>query len=145
MQVARLNLIDWHHVGQQPFARLASTRQQQDATIAEVQAWAGERFHLSNPVQAMIKLSGLPERTFKRRFQQATGMAPLAYIHALRIEQAKNLLETGLLSIDAIAADIGYEDAGYFSRLFRRLVGLTPVHYRRRFSAVRQALAGTDA
>ena len=142
MQVARVNLIDWHHIGQQPFARLASTRQVEDARIGRCQVWIAEHYAEPNPVSAMIGLSGLAGRTFKRRFRRATGMAPLEYVHALRLEEAKQMLETGDAPIEAIANDVGYEDAGYFSRLFRRQVGLTPGQYRRRFGVLRQALTG---
>jgi AraC-like DNA-binding protein len=45
------------------------------------------------------------------------------------------------LPVEAIAGECGYEDAGYFSRLFARRVGLTPSQYRRRFGALRRALA----
>jgi AraC-like DNA-binding protein len=44
------------------------------------------------------------------------------------------------LPIEAIANEIGYEDAGFFSRLFRREVNLTPAQYRRRFGSMRRAL-----
>jgi transcriptional regulator GlxA family with amidase domain len=89
----------------------------------------------------MITLSGLAERTFKRRFRKDTGMSPLEYVHTLRIEEAKQMLETGDAPVEAIALEVGYEDAGFFSRLFRRQVRLTPMHYRRRFRAMRRALA----
>lgn len=141
MQTARINLIDWHAVGQQPFARLARTRQVEDAVIARCQGWIAQHYAEPAPVAAMVRLSGLAERSFKRRFQQATGMSPLEYVHTLRLEEAKHLLETGDQPVEAVAAEVGYEDAGFFSRLFRRKVNLTPAQYRRRFGALRQALA----
>jgi transcriptional regulator GlxA family with amidase domain len=144
MQVARINLIDWHHIGQQPFARLARTRQVEDAVIARCQTWIAEHYPEPNPVRSMVRLSGLAERTFKRRFQQATGMAPLEYVHALRLEEAKQMLESGDLPIEAIANEVGYEDAGYFSRLFRRKVNLTPAQYRKRFGALRSTLTSGE-
>ena len=141
VRMARLNLIDWHDVGQQPFASLARTRQQGDALIGEVQAWIGEHYGVRSPVAAMAARSGLPERSFDRRFRKATGMSPLAYVHTLRLEEAKQQLEATRLPIDAVAAECGYEDAGYFSRLFTRRVGLTPANYRRRFGRLRDGLA----
>lgn len=144
MQVARINLIDWHHIGQQPFARLARTRQVEDAVIARCQTWIAEHYPEPNPVRSMVRLSGLAERTFKRRFQQATGMPPLEYVHALRLEEAKQMLESGDLPIEAIANEVGYEDAGYFSRLFRRKVNLTPAQYRKRFGALRSTLTSGE-
>lgn len=140
MQVARLNLIDWHAVGQQPFACLARSRQVDDAVIARCQTWIAEHYPEPNPVAAMLRLSGLAERSFKRRFQHATGMSPLEYVHALRIEEAKQILEASEQPIEAVAQEVGYEDAGFFSRLFRRKVNLTPAQYRKRFGTLRQSL-----
>jgi transcriptional regulator GlxA family with amidase domain len=140
MQVAKMNLIDWHVIGQQPFARLARSRQVDDAAIAHCQTWIAEHYDEPAPVAAMLKLSGLAERSFKRRFQSATGMTPLEYVHTLRLEEAKHMLESSAQSIEAIANEVGYEDAGFFSRLFRRKVNLTPALYRRRFGNMRSAL-----
>ena len=88
----------------------------------------------------MTKLSGLPERTFIRRFIKATGLSPLEYVHALRLEEAKQMLETEDEPVEAIALEVGYEDASFFNRLFRRKVGLTPAQYRRRFGFIHRSL-----
>lgn len=141
MQLARLSLIDWHDIGQQPFASLAYGRQSEDALIAGCQAWIAEHYAQPAPVAAMTEYSRLPERSFKRRFQQATGMSPLDYVHTLRIEESKHMLESTEMAVEAIAQEVGYEDAGFFGRLFRRKVGLTPAQYRRRFGAMRRALS----
>lgn len=140
LQVAKVNLIDWHAVGQQPFARVARTRQVEDAVIGRCQTWIADHYAEPSPVAAMAAYSGLPERSFQRRFKLATGMAPMAYVQTLRIEEAKQLLETGDASIEAIAEEVGYDDAAFFSRLFRRSVSLTPAQYRRRFGGMRAAL-----
>ena len=141
MQVARLNLIDWHSMGQQPFARLARSRQTEDAVIARCQSWIAANYASNSPVAQMTRLSGLAERSFARRFSQATGMAPLEYVHTLRLEEAKQMLESSEQPVEGIANEVGYEDAAFFSRLFRRKVGLTPVQYRRRFGSLRRSLA----
>lgn len=145
MQTARVNLIDWHDIGQQPFARLARARQVEDALIARCQTWIAGHYNAAAPVAAMVRLSGLAERSFKRRFKSATGMAPLEYVHTLRLEEAKHMLESGNTPIEAIAGEVGYEDAGFFSRLFRRHVKLTPAQYRKRFGALRRALVDGGA
>lgn len=140
MHTARINLIDWHDIGQQPFARLARSRQSEDAVIARCQTWIADHYHEPSPVAAMVRLSGIAERSFKRRFLQATGMSPLEYVHTLRLEEAKQMLEATDEPIEAIANEVGYEDAGFFSRLFRRSVGLSPALYRKRFGGLRKAL-----
>jgi transcriptional regulator GlxA family with amidase domain len=145
IRVARLQLIDWHHVGQQPFASLTRSRQVTDAVIGKCQEWIAEHYDEVSPVAAMARVSGLPERSFKRRFVQATGMSPLEYVHALRLEETKHMLETTELPIEAVANEVGYEDASFFGRLFRRKVGLTPAQYRRRFRSLRTVLAQGNA
>jgi transcriptional regulator GlxA family with amidase domain len=144
MQLARLHLVDWHASGQQPFARLSRTRQVDDREIGHCQEWIAKHYATSAPVASMLRISGLPERTFKRRFKAATGMAPLEYVHTLRLEQAKHLLESSQHSVERIALDVGYEDAAFFARLFRRAVQLSPAEYRRKFGSLRRALGARE-
>jgi transcriptional regulator GlxA family with amidase domain len=127
-------------MGQQPFAALTLARQVEDAVVARCQVWAAENYDHESPVARMVERSGLTERTFKRRFARATGLSPMEYIHTLRLEEAKQMLEASDLPIEAIANEVGYEDASFFGRLFRRKVGLTPAQYRKRFRGLRQAL-----
>jgi transcriptional regulator GlxA family with amidase domain len=145
MQTARVFLIDWHQTGQQPFANLARTRTNSDTAITRSQVWIAQHYDTSAPVAGMLQASGLAERTFARRFQQATGLSPLEYVHTLRLEEAKQQLETGDDAVEAIAQAVGYEDAAYFSRLFRRKVGLSPAQYRRRFGGMRRMLQQAGA
>jgi len=140
MHVARVYLIDWHHVGQQPFASLSRTRQTEDGTIARCQEWIAQHYNEDAPVNAMTELSGLSERSFKRRFARATGMNPIEYVQTLRLEEAKQILETTVLPVEAVAQEVGYEDSSYFGRLFRKMVGLTPAQYRKRFGGLRKVL-----
>lgn len=139
IEVAKTYMLQWHELGQRPFAALLSFRQTDDAVINACQAWAAENYATPSPVAAMMQVSGLTERSFMRRFKQATGLTPLDYIHALRLEESKQMLETTDESVDAIAAEVGYEDQSFFSRLFRRKVGMTPAQYRLRFQSLRKA------
>ena len=79
---------------------------------------------------------GLTPRTFGRRFRSATGYLPIDYVHALRVEEAKQIIETETRSIDEVGYDVGYEDPTFFRRLFKRKTGLTPAAYRRKFAGI---------
>ena len=81
----------------------------------------------------MFRHAGLTERTFKRRFTQATGVSPIAYVQRLRVEDAKRRLERTDAPVDEISWQVGYEEPAFFRRLFKRMTGLTPGSYRRRF------------
>ncbi|MNM89135.1 Exoenzyme S synthesis regulatory protein ExsA [compost metagenome] len=142
MQVARLNVLNWDSSSPVAYAAMSRSLQASDALVARTQEWAAQHYDNEAPVAAMVQMSGLAERTFQRRFAQATGMTPLDYIHTLRLEEAKQLLESGDLPVEAIALEIGYQDASFFGRLFRRKVGLTPAQYRRRFGSLLRRLAG---
>jgi transcriptional regulator GlxA family with amidase domain len=142
LEVSKAYLINWHDAGQQPFASLHVNQRSSDGLIAKCQEWLAEHYVDPSPVGAMTKLSGLSERTFIRRFVKSTGLSPLEYVHALRLEEAKQILETEELSIEAIAEQVGYEDTSFFGRLFRRKVGLSPAQYRLRFGSLRRALRG---
>ncbi len=143
MAVAKLFLIDWNDVGQLPYAILAQTRQVDDAIIAKCQSWIAHNYNQPSPVATMIELSGIPERSFNRRFNKATGISPMEYVHRLRLEETKQLLETSDEPVESIAQQVGYEDAAFFGRLFRRKVGVTPAQYRKRFRGMRKALKVT--
>lgn len=140
MKLARIYLVDWHASGQLPYASLTRTRQVSDAVIARAQEWIALNYDHAHPVAEMVELSGLAERTFKRRFRAATGLSPLEYVHTLRLEEAKQMLEAGDDPVEAVAEAVGYEDSAFFSRLFRRRVGLSPGRYRRRFGGLRAVL-----
>ena len=83
-----------------------------DELISRCQLWAASNYRVEAPVMQMVERSGLPERTFKRRFQLATGTTPLEYIHTRRIEEAKQMLEASDVPIEAIAAHGGISDYG---------------------------------
>ncbi len=140
MQVARIHLLNLNDTSPLAYASLARGSRADDPLVARCQLWAADHYAVESPVTQMVALSGLPERTFKRRFVQATGLSPLEYVHTLRLEEAKHLLETTALPVEAVAVGVGYQDASFFSRLFRRRVALTPAQYRRRFGALDRQL-----
>lgn len=131
-RIARLFLLGDRGYGQLPFASMARPRQHSDAVISTIQAWLVDNYPTANPVSLMVARSGLSERSFKRRFSAATGYTPVEYVQALRIEEAKQMLETEDVAIEDVAVSVGYEDPTFFRRLFKRRTGVTPAQYRQR-------------
>lgn len=132
VRIAKLFVLGDRSEGQLPFAAMGRARRHDDAVVARAQRWLAEHYAEPHPVGAMVRLSGLAERTFKRRFRAATGYAPVDYALALRIEEAKQLLEREEVPVEAVAAEVGYADPAAFRRLFNRRVGVSPARYRRR-------------
>ncbi|MBC8055835.1 MAG: helix-turn-helix domain-containing protein [Rhizobiales bacterium] len=132
-EVARLFALQWHQDGLAPYITFEGRSDHDDAEIQGAQRWLSTNFSVANPVDEAIKQSTLAERTFKRRFTAATGLAPIAYIQRLRVEDAKRRLERTDAPVDEISWRVGYEDAAFFRRLFKRTTGLAPGAYRKRF------------
>jgi transcriptional regulator GlxA family with amidase domain len=131
--VAKFFALQWHRDGLGPYMIFEGRRDHGDAAILDAQYWLANQFAVANPVDEMVRRSGIAERTFNRRFQAATGHAPLAYVQQLRIEDAKRRLERTDEPIDKIGWQVGYEEPAFFRRLFKRITGVTPGEYRRQF------------
>ncbi len=136
VRIAKVYLLGDRSEGQLVFSALGRPRSHDDPVIADCQSWIAEHYAAPNPVARMVQRSALPERTFKRRFKAATGYAPVDYVQALRLEEAKQMLETTGDAPDAIAYAIGYQDPTFFRRMFKRRTGVTPSRYRQRFRSV---------
>jgi transcriptional regulator GlxA family with amidase domain len=132
-EVARMFALQWHQDGLAPYIVFEGRRDHGDGDIQSAQQWLDTHFSVANPVEEVIKRSRLAERTFKRRFTNATGLTPIAYVQRLRIEDAKRRLERTDATIDGISWQVGYEDPAFFRRLFKRTTGLAPGAYRKRF------------
>lgn len=138
IETAKVFLISGHSEGQSPYSVMTRPMESEDRHISECQAWIGENYALPKPVERMVEKSGLNARTFSRRFKAATGFAPIDYVQALRVEEAKQMLETDVVSVEEVGATIGYDDPASFRRVFKRGVGLSPSAYRKKFQRISQ-------
>jgi transcriptional regulator GlxA family with amidase domain len=136
LHVAQAFLLKPHEEGQLPYRRLVKPLPHPDAAVRDSELWLAQHFRERGAVAGAVGQSRLAERTLKRRFKAATGSSLMDYLQDLRIEEAKHLLESSKRSADAISAEVGYEDASFFRRIFKRRTGLTPLRYRRMFQPI---------
>ncbi len=101
-----------------------------DETVMEAQQWLRERIGQPISMRQLARHLDLSSRTLNRRFRRSTGMSPQSYLQGLRIGTSKELLKHSNLNIGEIAWQVGLQDASYFSQLFRRHCGVSPLHYR---------------
>ncbi len=139
LKIAKVYLLKWHGEGQLPYASLLKNFPHEDAIVKASEAWLANNFRESGLIQKLVSDVDIPERTLKRRFKKATGTSLIERIQNLRIEEAKQMLETASTAVDDISIEVGYEDPSFFRRLFKRLTGLTPSQYRRMFQPVKNA------
>jgi AraC family transcriptional activator FtrA len=103
--------------------------------LAAVLQWARERLGETLTVPQMAAKALMSERTFLRRFKDATGMTPKSWLQHERMARARSLLETSALDTEQVAQRCGFASAESFRVAFRKAVGLAPSFYRERFGA----------
>ena len=113
-----------------------------DEAILKSQLWLSTRRGQAVTVASIAEQACLEPRTFLRRFVKATGMKPTEYQQRLRISRAREMLEFSRASVSKVASSIGYEDVAGFRRVFRKIMGLTPSDYRRRFNRLSNGNGG---
>lgn len=130
-QVGSVMLVDEARASQLPF--MALQRRFADPLTDAAVAWMETHLAESFSTRVLAKTLHVSYRTLHRRFQAVAGMPPLSYLQALRIEQARERLETTRKGVEQIANEVGYTNVASFRRLFTRLTAVTPTQYRRRF------------
>ncbi|MEM1129144.1 MAG: helix-turn-helix domain-containing protein [Pseudomonadota bacterium] len=141
MLTAKFFLLNLHRDGQLPYANRLVRRPHADHMARRAEDWLAQHFRDPDPVAGVVAAMGVPERSLKRRFSRATGQTLIGYTQDLRVEAAKQALESSTAPVDEIAADVGYENAAFFRRLFKRSCGLAPSDYRRLYRPFRERAA----
>jgi signal transduction histidine kinase/AraC-like DNA-binding protein/ABC-type sugar transport system substrate-binding protein len=97
------------------------------------QAMAYIHEHYAEPVsrEDLARHVAVSERYLTRCFQQEAGIAPITYLTRYRVKRARELLTREDLSITEVALGVGFSDSGYFSRVFRDEVGISPTAFQR--------------
>jgi YesN/AraC family two-component response regulator len=93
-------------------------------------AYIHEHYCESIGREDIARYAGVSEGYLSRCFTQETGLSLIHYVARYRIQQAKQLLNNSDMSITDIAMEVGFSDSNYFSRAFRREVGISPLAYR---------------
>lgn len=101
--------------------------------LAEVQRYVAAHLHQPMNLADLAACAHLSESHFCRAFRQATDLSPMKYVAQQRMAQASVLLSETAQPIKQIAFAVGYDDAFYFSRHFKQIVGISPTQYRQQY------------
>jgi transcriptional regulator GlxA family with amidase domain len=101
-----------------------------DEVVAQVQQWLQSNLSTPLSIARLAETVQMSPRTLSRRFKRATGLTPISYLQSLRVAGARDLLRHSNLSVGEIAWRLGVQDVSYFSQLFRRHCGMSPLKYR---------------
>jgi transcriptional regulator GlxA family with amidase domain len=139
VQTAKALLLETPRIWQSAYAAQPPRSSHDDEPIQRAQKWLFAHFREQVDLDELAAKVAMSPRNFARRFKAATGEAPLAYLHRLRIDTARRQLESAHRSVQEISRDVGYEDVSFFRHLFRRHTGTSPREYRARFGPRRLA------
>ncbi len=134
LECAKSLLVSMPRTHQSGYSLLPLTHPHRDAKIRQSEEYLQQNFSRDVSIECLAKHVGMGARNFVRRFKAATGHLPGAYMQMLRVAAAKELLEHGATSIQAVASKVGYDDVAFFRALFKRHSGMTPAEYRARFA-----------
>jgi len=126
--------LDMDRISQSHFAVFKGQRQHRDNDILKAQTFIEENHHLPLNIDAIAEKSNMSKRNFIRRFKKATHNTPFEYLQRVKIEAAKKALEKGNQNINLLMYDAGYNDIKTFREVFKKLTGLTPQDYKRKYS-----------
>jgi len=126
--------LDMDRMRQSHFAVFKGQRQHNDDDILRAQTYIEENHHLQLNIDGIAEHTNMSKRNFIRRFKKATKNTPFEYLQRVKVESAKKALEKGAQNINSIVYDAGYNDVKTFREVFKKITGLTPQDYRRKYS-----------
>jgi transcriptional regulator GlxA family with amidase domain len=132
-RTARIALVDDSRAAQTPYVDPQLLPTAGTAFSASVRRWLDQHLRDSYHLPSLAAQFHVSTRTLLRRFRADTGQTPLEYLQAARVRRACHLLETTDLAISAVAAAVGYRDAGTLTKIFTRHIGRKPTGYRSSF------------
>ena len=129
----KMMLIDTERSSQAPYISMALAEKPRHSLSEKAERFIQQQLHREFSVGELAEHCDTSERSLLRHFRQHYNASPIAHIQHLRVERAKALLESTLMSFDEIVERCGYHDSASFRKLFKRDTSLTPADYRERF------------
>jgi len=125
--------IDIDRNSQASFSIFKGQKNHYDKEILESQEYIERNFQNKFITIELAKLARLGRRTFERRFKEATSNSVMEYVHRIKVEAAKRQFETTRANINEVMYDVGYNDSKSFRVIFKKVTGITPNEYRRKY------------
>lgn len=136
IRIAKIFAIDMDRYSQSYFGTFVPSHNHNDDLVKIVQDKIEAMFREIETIEEIIKSIPSSRRNIVRRFKLATGVPPIEYLQHVRVESAKKQLEQSNHNINEIAEQSGYSDPNSFRKTFVKIVGMTPLEYRKKFQVV---------
>jgi transcriptional regulator GlxA family with amidase domain len=119
--------------GQEQYSEPLQFQIESTDRLGELAAWIRGHLKQDLSVEALAERACLCPRQFTRRFTRLFQRTPAAFVEDLRLSEAQKRLSARGMTIEGIAASVGFRSADAFRRAFERRFGITPTNYRRQF------------
>jgi transcriptional regulator GlxA family with amidase domain len=126
--------IDIRRDSQSPFTIFIGQKEHEDKSIKKAQEFIESNFHNKITVDQLASMLALSRRNLERRFKKATANTVVEYIQRVKIEAAKQSLESSKENVNEVMYKVGYNDTKAFRTIFKKITGLSPIQYRNKYN-----------
>ncbi|QQS36045.1 MAG: helix-turn-helix domain-containing protein [Ignavibacteriales bacterium] len=126
--------IDIQRDSQSPFTIFVGQKEHEDEPVKKAQEFIETNFQDKITVDQIASMVALSRRNLERRFKKATANTVVEYIQRVKIEAAKQSLESSKENVTEVMYKVGYTDNKAFRTTFKRITGLSPIQYRNRYN-----------
>jgi len=132
--IAKAFMIDIDRVSQSPFIIFAGQKEHDDEAIKKAQEFIEKNYEEKITIEQLTSMLALSRRNLERRFKKATSNTVTEYMQRVKIEAAKKSFESSRKNINEVMYEVGYSDTKAFRTTFKKITGLSPVEYRRKYN-----------
>ncbi len=126
--------IEMDRQSQSAFTIFTGQKLHGDEMVQQAQAYIEDKLHEKISVEHLSSRFAVSRRNFDRRFIKATGNTPVEYSQRVKIESAKKAFETTRKTINEVMYEVGYSDVKAFREVFRKITGISPLEYRKKYN-----------
>lgn len=131
---SKLFQIDIDRSSQSPYMVFNGQKSHTDNIVLQAQEFIENNTSNKLSVEKLAKKLAVSRRSFDRRFIKATGNTPIEYFQRVKIESAKKQLEISRKNVQEVMYEAGYSDLKAFRDVFKKVTGLSPMEYRRKYN-----------
>jgi len=132
--ISKVLEVEIERKSQSPFTIFMGQKEHEDEPIKQAQEYIESNVSEKISVDQLAGLFLISRRNFERRFKKATANTPVEYLQRVKIEAAKKSLESGRENINEVMYAVGYSDSKAFRTTFKKITGLSPLDYRKKYS-----------
>ncbi|HVZ57131.1 MAG TPA: helix-turn-helix domain-containing protein [Chitinophagaceae bacterium] len=134
VRIAKTFMIDIDRHSQSPFMIFMGQKAHNDEPVRRAQEFIEQNYQDRITVDQLASMLALGRRNLERRFKKATANTVIEYIQRVKIEAAKMSLESSRENVNEVMYQVGYQDTKAFRATFKKITGLSPMQYRKKYN-----------